>query len=78
MAFSTSALDTLSSASLSNRVVRYPLSLTRRVALSHAATAYRAKVSTTSIAMTWAASTAVSTSCARVTSASSAGTTVLP
>jgi hypothetical protein len=45
VAFSTSALDTLSSASLSARVARSSASLTRRAMLSHAATASQTEVS---------------------------------
>jgi hypothetical protein len=62
--FSASALDTLSSASLSTRVARSSASLTRMAVLSHTATASRAEASVVSIAAAWAASTTTATSCA--------------
>jgi hypothetical protein len=75
---SLSLPSTPSSASLSARAAWSSASLTRRAALSYATTTSRADVSAASIATIWEASTAVATTCAWVTSASSVGTSMLP
>jgi hypothetical protein len=77
IAFSASALDIRSSASLSTPAAWSSTSLTRRVALSRAVVASRAEISMVSAAAARAASASTMTSCAHVTSTCNAGTSAL-
>jgi hypothetical protein len=78
VAFSTSTLDTFSSATPSARVDWSSTSFTQRAVLSHTIAASWAEVSTASTTVTRAASTVVAASHVRVTSTSNAGTSTLP
>jgi hypothetical protein len=64
MEFSASILDALYRASLSARAAQSSISLTQRVALSHAIAVSGAEVLVASTTMTWAALAVVSTTTA--------------